>query len=438
MRTGRHGVPEEGPKIDSGNVMHAWLRDLFPVNRSLMGPGVRETLQYLVHLVPSIERHSIETGTEVNDWVVPYEWRIRDAFIADKKGRRLINFQENNLHVVGYSTRIDAIVERSELDGHLHSLPDLPNAIPYVTSYYNPTWGFCLTENQRSSLPDGPLRVVIDSDFVHGTLDYGDLVIPGESKNEVMLTSYICHPSMANNELSGPVVLAALARWLLSLPQRRYTYRLVWAPETLGAIAYLASHLDHLRRNVVAGWVLTCIGDEGDYSHVASRRGNTLSDRIAAAVLRSEFEPHRFYSYLDRGSDERQWCYPNVDLPMSSIMRTKYGEFKQYHTSLDDTTFVTPAGLAGGFELARRCIEVLELNIPWRANTVGEPQMGRRDLYPTLSTTATAGDSRPLMNVLAYCDGQHDVLDITEMTGLPLESVLSALRTLRSVEVIGL
>ena len=423
-------VSVSGAEFADGETMHAWARDLFPICRSLTGPGVRSTLDYLGDRLQGLQRHRIATGVEVGDWAIPQEWEIRDAYIADMAGRRLVDFADSNLHVVGYSMPVDAVMDRAELDGHLHSLPDQPTAIPYVTSYYSPGWGFCLKQVQRDQLGDGPFRVFIDAEFRDGHLDYADLLIPGGTTDEVLLSTYICHPSMANNELSGPVVLAALGQWLASLPSRRYTYRLLFAPETIGSISYLSNHLDHLRSRVRAGWVLTCMGDDRAYSYVASRKGTSLADRVSRRVLEDEFAPYRSYTFLERGSDERQWCAPGVDLPVCSIMRTKYGEFPEYHTSLDDLDFVTPAGLQGGFDVIRRCIEVLESNVTWRAITVGEPQMGRRGLYPNISRKDRALEARKLMNVLAYCDGEHDVLALCDVTGLPVSEVLATCKTL--------
>ena len=425
-----------GARFADGEAMHEWARDLFPICRSLTGPGVRTTLDYLGDRLPGLRRHRIATGVEVGDWVVPQEWEIRDAFIADMTGQRLVDFADNNLHVVGYSLPVDAVMGRAELDAHLHSLPDQPTAIPYVTSYYSPAWGFCLTQVQRDSLGDGPFRVWIDSELRDGHLDFADLVIPGRTTDEVLLSTYVCHPSMANNELSGPVVLTALGQWLASLPSRRYTYRLLFAPETIGSISYLSRHLELLKSRVRAGWVLTCMGDDRAYSHVASRLGTSLADRVSRRVLEDEFGPHRSYSFLERGSDERQWCAPGVDLPVCSVMRTKYGDFPEYHTSLDDLEFVTPTGLQGGFDVIRRCIEVLEANVTWRTTTVGEPQMGRRGLYPNISRKDRALDARKLMNVLAYCDGEHDVLDLCEVTGLPVGEVLASCETLAHANVV--
>lgn len=418
-----------------GQEMHGWAKDLWPVTRSLTGDGVRETLRYLKAVVPQLEVHEVPTGTRAFDWAVPDEWNIRAAWVEDADGRRIIDMDDSNLYVVGYSEPVDRWVERDELEEHLHSLPDQPDAIPYVTSYYRRTWGFCVTHEQRSRLGGGPFRVVIDSTLEPGHLTYADAVIPGTSDDEVLLSTYVCHPSMANNELSGPVVTTAIARWLLSLPERRYTYRLVYAPETIGSLLYLSRHLEHLKGHVVAGWVVTCIGDERTYSYVPSRLGGTLADRVSLQVL-SELEPVELYSFLDRGSDERQWCSPGADLPVCSVMRSKYGQYPEYHTSLDDLDLVTPKGLQGGFDLLRSCLELLEANETWTSLMPGEPQMGRRGLYPTTSIKGGAGSTRAMMNVLTYCDADHDLISLCERTGLTWEEVRDILGRLSEAQVI--
>lgn len=414
----------------TGKAMHQLAGRLFPICRSLTGDGTRETLLLLQGYIADLKLHEVPSGTRVLDWTVPDEWNIRDAFIADETGARLVDFRENNLHVLGYSTPVDVVLDRAELDDHLYSLPEQPDAIPYVTSYYARRWGFCLSERQRSQLGPGPFRVVIDADLQPGSLTYGDVTIEGSTDAEVLLSTYVCHPSMANNELSGPIVTAALSQWLRSLPDRRYTYRIVIIPETIGSITYLHRHLDHLRNHVVAGWVVTCIGDDRTYSYVPSRLGDTLVDRVSLQVL-SELEcGFDRYSYLDRGSDERQWCSPGADLPVCSVMRSKYGMYPEYHTSLDDLSFVTPSGLLGGLTVLQRCIQLLESNRRWQAVTPGEPQLGPRGLYPTASYRGSAESVRTMMDVLAYCDGNHDVIALCERTGADSTEVLSILSRL--------
>ena len=417
-------------KSSVGVQMHHWARDLFPVCRSLTGAGVRQTLSYLKLLLPGLTIESVPSGQQVFDWVVPDEWTIRDAYISDENGARVVDFSNNNLHVVGYSEPVDHWFSLEELQTYLHSLPYQPDAIPYITSYYKRRWGFCLSENQRKKLKPGRYRAVIDSDLAPGVLNYGELILPGRLQKEVLLSTYVCHPSMANNELSGPVVTAALAQWLTNMPERKYTYRILFMPETIGVITYLSRNLEHLKRHTIAGFNITCIGDDRCYSYLPSRSGDTLSDHVALHVLEHLAPDFKRYSYLDRGSDERQYCAPGVDLPIATMMRSKYAEYPEYHTSLDDLVLVTPEGLEGGFTALRKAIEVIELNCKPQVMVLCEPQLGKRGLYPTLSTKTSSQSVKAMMDLIAYSDGARSLLDIAEIMRVPMWELVPIYRKL--------
>ncbi|HEY0956424.1 MAG TPA: DUF4910 domain-containing protein [Roseateles sp.] len=423
-----------------GQEMHALCRELFPICRSLTGEGFRQSMRMLQAQFAPLQMHEVASGTAAFDWTVPPEWNPRAAWIETPDGRRICDFAEHNLHLLGYSDAVDAELSLEELQAHLYSLPEQPDAIPYVTSYYSRRWGFCIRHRDREALQPGRYRVHVDATLAPGVLNYGDALIPGDSDREVLISSYLCHPSMANNELSGPVVSLFLARWLASLPQRRYSYRLVIVPETIGAIVYLSRHLAELRERVVAGYVVTCVGDERAHSFLPSRRGGTLADRAALHVLGHLAPDFKRYSFLDRGSDERQYCSPGADLPVASMMRSKYACYPEYHTSLDDLELVTPAGLAGGFEALQRAIECIEMDEVLRTTQPCEPQLGKRGLYPTLSTKESGRQVQAMMDLLAYCDGSESLLAVAERIHQPLWQLRPTIEALKShglLEAVG-
>lgn len=412
--------------LDDNNVsnqMYRLMVDLFPICRSITGDGVRETLKIISDSIP-LEIYEVPTGTKVFDWIVPKEWNIREAYIIDDNGNKIVDFKKNNLHVVGYSTPVDKYVSLSELQEFLFSLPMQPDAIPYATSYYKERWGFCISHKDRMKLRDGNYRVFIDSTLKEGNLTYGECIIRGITDEEVFLSTYVCHPSMANNELSGPVVMTFLVKWLMSQP-RRYTYRVVFVPETIGSITYLSQHLKELQNNVIAGFNLSCIGDDRSYSYVASRYENTLADRVASNVLSMKHADFIKYSFLDRGSDERQYCSPGIDLPFVTLCRTKYGKYPEYHTSLDDLDLVTPEGLSGGYELVKDCIYVIENNKKYKIKCLGEPQLGKRGLYPNFSNKGSGSSIlKTMMDFIAYADGTNDLVAISNIIGKPVWDIV--------------
>ena len=411
-----------------GREMHELMAELFPITRSVAGPGYRETLDRLEQVSGPLERHRFASGEQVLDWTVPREWTIREAWIKAPSGEKVVDFRDSNLHIVSHSVAVSGRFSRAELDRHLHSLPDKPDAIPYRTSYYADDWGFCLADAQRRALPDGEYEVTIDADLSDGHVEVGELTLPGSSPAEVLLSTYCCHPSLANNELSGPVVAAFLARELARRPGgRRLTYRFVFVPETIGAIAYLSRFGERLRRRLAAGYVVTCVGDPGDFTYKRSRRGDSLADRAAQHALRHAAVPHRIVDYYPAGSDERQYCSPGYNLPVGSLMRSMWGSYPEYHTSLDDLSLVTPDALAGSLSLYTRVIEVLEAAETWEVTVpYGEPQLGRRGLYPSVGGGQLPGAADAqrriddMMFLLNYCDGGHDLIDAGDRVGRPV------------------
>lgn len=422
-----------------GSEIHAFAQELWGINRSITGKGVRETLSRIKKHLANLEIKSVKSGTPVFDWTTPKEWSVQEAYLVTPGGKKICDFAINNLHLVGYSTPFRGKLTLDELQDHLYSLPDQPNAIPYITSYYKERWGFCISQKERDLLEDGLYEIVIDSQLFDGVLNYGELIIKGSTDEEVFISTYVCHPSMANNELSGPTVVTFLAKWLLSQEDQKYTYRIVFIPETIGSITYLSINSEALKRNVIAGFNVTCVGDDRAYSYLPSRDGNTTSDKIAKHVLKWIDPEYVSYRWLDRGSDERQYCAPGIDLPIASIMRTKYSMYPEYHTSLDDlVNVVTEKGLDGGYWALRRSIELIEKNKTYRVNCFCEPQMGKRGLYPSLSTKKSGEEVRQMMNLISYCDGKHSLLEIAEKIDAPCWELYHLVELLCQHEVISL
>ena len=410
-------------EAEMGAEMLDLMARLFPICRSITGDGVRQTLAGLSHRI-DLNVQEVPTGYRAFDWIVPKEWNINDAYVKNEKGERIIDFQKSNLHVLGYSTPMSGIKTRDELIPHLYTKPEQPDAIPYLTSYYEERWGFCLSEEHLQTLPDGPYEVLIDSNLKDGQLTFGDSVLPGCSNEEILFSTYMCHPSMCNDNLSGPVlssfIYEVLSQWNLN-----YTYRFVFVPETIGALVYLSQNGEHLRQHLKAGYVLTCVGDAGPFTYKRSKRGDTDADKVAEHCLRhiglgSKAE---ILDFFPTGSDERQYCSPGFDLPVGSLVRSMYGNYPEYHTSLDDLNFVSADGMAGSFEQCLRVVQTHEINkVYLNLSPNGEPQLGRRGLYSTTGAKTDTADSSGrlrMMYLLAYCDGARDLVDIASMTEWP-------------------
>jgi len=402
-----------------GSEMYYLMEKLFPICRSITGNGVRETLKIINNLIP-LNIHEVPSCTKVFDWTIPDEWNIIDAYVKDENGKRVIDFHNSNLHVVGYSIPYEGKLSLTILKNHLHTLPDQPDLIPYVTSYYDKRWGFCLAHNELLKLKDDFYYVKIDSVLEPGHLTYADLVIDGQTEEEILISTYVCHPSMANNELSGPVVSTYLAKYLLDSKDKPfYTYRFVFCPETIGSITYLNQHLNHLKEKVIAGYVINCIGDPGPFSYLLTKSENSLVDRITLHALKHSNQEYNIFSYLERRSDERQYNSPGVDLPVGSLMRTKHASYPEYHTSGDNLDFVTQDALNESLEMYIRCIEMLENNRTYESLTICEPQLGRRGLWPNLSIKGSSTSWRLMRDIISYSDGSNDLLCIADKVNRP-------------------
>jgi aminopeptidase-like protein len=420
---------------DPGKAMMALVEELFPICRSITGNGVRQTLAILQRHIP-LEVKEVPSGTPVLDWTVPPEWNLRGAYVAREDGTRIVDFSANNLHVVQYSQPIDAWMPLAELRPHLHTLPDKPDWIPYRTSYYSEYWGFCLTHRQLSGLADGLYRVVIDSDLTPGHLSYGELLIPGETEDNVLFSSHICHPSLANDNLSGIAVSTMLARHVQTL-RPRYSYRFLFIPGTIGSLTWLARNEDKVER-IAYGLVLSCLGDTGGMTYKQSRRGNTAIDRIVAHVLSHDTIPHRIKPFIPYGYDERQYCSPGFDLPVGCLMRTPNGEYPEYHSSADNLSLLHPESLAHSLAVLRRIVGVIEGDCVYRSrNPKGEPQLGRRGLYAAMGGQRSAGyDQMALLWVLNLADGRHSLLDVAERAGMSFATIRAAADALVGAELL--
>ncbi len=416
-----------GVKFDKqllGKQLFDCVADLYPICRSITGDGIRETLSRLGHLVP-LTIQEVPSGTAIFDWIVPNEWNIRDAYVKNAQGKRVINFRDSNLHVLNYSKPVREVMSLTELRPHLIALPDKPEWIPYRTSYYEENWGFCLSQNQLDALPEGEYEIYIDSSLEPGALTYGELLIPGESAEEVLVSCHICHPSLANDNLSGIAVATYAARYLQSR-SRRYSYRFLFIPATIGSLAWLSQNEATVPR-IKHGMVLACLGDSGPLTYKHSRSGSAAIDRAATHVLKQQLESEIF-DFSPYGYDERQYCSPGFNLPVGRLSRTPYDRFPEYHTSADNLNFVQPAQLAESLQSCLEIFEILEHNLVYmNQKPKGEPMLSKYGLYSTVGGSTDSPKFRmALLWVLNLSDGNNSLLDIAEQAGIPFQKVLIA------------
>jgi aminopeptidase-like protein len=406
--------------------MHGFVAELYPICRSITGDGVRETLARIGERI-SLEVKEVPTGTAVFDWTVPKEWNIREAYIQSLEGERVVDFSDCNLHVVGYSTPIRRRMPLDELREHIFTLPDRPDWIPYRTSYYNETWGFCLSQRQLDSLQDEEYEVCIDASLEDGHLTYGECFLEGDRPDEVLVSCHVCHPSLCNDNLSGVAVATALATELASVASRRYSYRFLFIPGTIGSITWLARNEDRVSQ-IKHGLVLTCVGDAGDSTYKKSRRGDAEIDRAFEHVLGQSGQGHEIQDFFPYGYDERQYCSPGFDLPVGCLMRTPHGRFPQYHTSADDLELVRPEYLADTLRKCLLAFDVLERNKTYlNLNPKCEPQLGRRGLYESIGGGADhRTEELAMLWVLNQSDGSKTLLDTAARADLPFATIAGA------------
>jgi aminopeptidase-like protein len=407
-----------------GQELHRFAADLYPICRSITGEGMRRTLALIQSRIP-LQIVEVPTGTTVFDWSIPKEWNIRDAYIKGPDGNRVVDFLRCSLHVLNYSTPMHAIMPLSILKSHLFTLPEHPDWIPYRTSYYQENWGFCLSHNQMLALDDGDYEVCIDSSLKDGHLTYGECYVRGRSTDEVLISCHACHPSLANDNLSGLSVAVFLAQ-LLSGRDLHYSYRFLFIPGTIGAITWLAQNRETVGR-IRHGLVLTCIGDAGEFHYKKSRRGNAEIDRAVAHVLHHYSDSSEILDFSPYGYDERQYCSPGFNLPIGCLMRSVWGTFPEYHTSADNLNFIQPPQLAASLHVCAAILDVLENNRRYcNQSPYCEPQLGRRNLYRSTGGDTVGMDVSARLWVLNLSDGEHSLLDIAERSGMPFSAISDA------------
>ncbi len=415
-------------------------KKLFPICRSLTGEGNRKTLKIIKKIIPELKIYEIPSNQKIFDWKVPKEWNVKDAYIK-ANGKKIVDFKESNLHLMGYSTPVNSMFTHKELSKHIYYLKDQKKFIPYITSYYKKNWGFCVSyEHFKKKFKSKNYYVRINSELKNGHLTYADYLIKGKSKSEILISCNICHPSMANNEISGMVVATELIKYFKKF-KNYYSLRFVFIPETIGAIIYINKNIKILKKNVKAGYVLTCIGDNLNYSFLPSREGNTLSDKAALNYLNFEVKKFKKYSFLDRGSDERQYCSPNINLPISSLMRSKYNTYPEYHTSGDNLDFINEKGLRGGFNYVKNIIIIIQNNFIYKSKIICEPQMSSRNLYPTISSRKNSplsakSDLKLYLDFIAFADGKNDLIDISNILNVSVLKLIEIKKQLVKLKLI--
>ena len=416
--------------------MYKWCQILFPICRSITGDGIQKTLKYFEKLNPSLKRIKFKSGSKVFDWTVPPEWSINNAYIKHSSGKKYADFKKNNLHLVNFSIPINKYIKKKDLIKKIHTIKNFKKAIPYVTSYYKRDWGFCLSDNEKKKLPDGNYKVFIDSVFKKGNLHLSHSILKGNKKNEIFFSSYVCHPSMANNELSGPVVLNALIKYIkTNYKKTKYTYRFVLLPETIGSIAYLSRYKNILKKRVMMGFNLSCLGDNKAYS-IIKGPNNNLSYKALYSILKKK-KNLKVYDFKYRGSDERQYCSPGIDLPVVGFCRSKYGEFKEYHTDQDNLKLISQKSLEQSLEVLKKLVDVCEVSLFPKTQTFCEPNLSKRNLYPTTSTLSSmTNDLRLRKDILAFSDGKRSIFDLSEILDKDVLEISNEIKILKNKKLI--
>ena len=410
-----------------GEEIYSWIKDLYPIKRTLAGPGFNDTLSYIKKIIPEVKINNFPSGSKVFDWTVPDEWHLRKAYIKDPDGNIVLDSGDSSLFVVGYSKKINKKLPLNELKKNIYTLKDLPDAVPYVTSFYDSNWGFCMSYNQFINLKDGLYEIFIDSEFIKGNLKTGEYTKKGKSKKQIIFSTYLCHPEMVNNELAAPTILVALAREL-EKKNTKYTYKFLFNVETIGTLCYIQKHLQSLKENVAAGFVITCFGDAAKPNLVPSKYGDTLADSFAKKTLSEFRNGYNHRSYFDKGSEERQYTHPNVDLPFVTITRSLFREFEEYHTSSDNLSMVTNDSLTDSFNILSDLVDLIEAEPIYISTTTGEPFLTKRKLYAKISSITKSNElhnelSTKLVNLNSYCDGKNLISDLATLLPYSTEEI---------------
>lgn len=429
-------IQDESFKV--GEKMYKLIEELYPICRSITGDGLRQTLKIIKKIIP-IEINEVPTGTAVFDWTIPKEWNIKDAYIKNSNGEKVVDFKKNNLHVLNYSKPIKTKMTLTELKPHIFTLPDRPGAIPYLTSYYSENWGFCLSQKELESLKDETYEVVIDSSLTSGALSYGELYIHGETKEEILLSTYVCHPSLANDNLTGPAVLVYLAEEIMKIPRRKYSYRFLFVPETIGAIAWLSRNEDKIPL-IKGGLIATCLGDRGSMTYQLTKNGKAYIDKVSEKVLFDSGRKYKIIDFSPNGSDERQFSSPGFNLPIGSLVRTLYGLYPQYHTSDDNLDLVKSEFLADSFYRYKEIINILESDETLvNKNPKGEPRLGKWNLYPKVGGARSLGAlQHAFFWLLSFSDGKNSLLDIAIRSKLAFPLIKEAAEVLKKSGLLSL
>ncbi|WP_440669458.1 DUF4910 domain-containing protein [Candidatus Pelagibacter sp. HIMB1483] len=419
-----------------GNKVFNLAKKVWNYNRSLTGQGVRDTLNEFKKINKDLKINKVRSGTKAFDWEIPLEWNVREAYISDPSGKKICDFHKNNLHLVGYSIPQKKSFNLEQIKKKIYTYKKIPKAIPYHTSYYKKDWGFCMSLNQKKKLKKGIYKVNINTSLKKGYMNFGEIFIKGKKKKEIFFSTYVCHPSMANNELSGPCTMIYFSDYLKKI-KLNYSVRILFIPESIGSIYYLSKNYKKMKKNIISGFNISCIGDNRSYSFISSRKNNTDTDKITRYVYKNISNKFKEYSWNDRGSDEKNYCAPGIDLPVCTIMRSKFGKYKEYHTSEDKLgKVVSKVGLNNSFELLKKIHYLADNYSSPKTSVLGEPFLTKYNLYPTLSSQNLPKKTMLIKNIITYSDGDNSIIDIAEKCKVSVWDIIPLIKMLQKKKIL--